>query len=114
MSICANFYVVRPEPTDIFIGSPPVAFTFGLGMLVGMPLLAGASVVLLETSPPLELAGAIDRFKATICASAPTAYRAILGHIDEFDLGSLKKSPAPGKNSPCPLTGNGWRRPGSK
>ena len=102
MSICANTYVVRPEPTDIFIGSPPVAFTFGLGMLVGMPLYAGASVVLLEASPPLELARAIDRFKATICASAPTAYRAILGHIDEFDLGSLKKTASAGEKLPLP------------
>ena len=102
MCICGNSYVVRPEPTDIFIGSPPVAFTFGLGMLVGMPLYAGASVVLLETSPPLELAGAIDRFKATICASAPTAYRAILSHIDEFDLGSLKKSASAGEKLPLP------------
>ena len=102
MCICGNSYVVKPDSTDIFIGSPPVAFTFGLGMLVGMPLYAGASVVLLETSPPLELARAIDRFKATICASAPTAYRAILNHINEFDLDSLKKTASAGEKLPLP------------
>ncbi|MCY3752442.1 MAG: AMP-binding protein [Gammaproteobacteria bacterium] len=102
MCICCNEYVVKPEPSDIIIGSPPVAFTFGLGMLVGMPLYAGASVALLEAAPPLELARAIGRFRATICSSAPTAYRAMLNHIDEFDLSSLKKSTCAGEKLPLP------------
>jgi 2-aminobenzoate-CoA ligase len=102
MCICCNEYVVRPEPSDIIIGSPPVAFTFGLGMLVGMPLYAGASVALLEAAPPLELARAIGEFRATICSSAPTAYRAILSHIDEFDLSSLKKTTCAGEKLPLP------------
>ena len=102
MCICCNEYVVRPEPSDIIIGSPPVAFTFGLGMLVGMPLYAGASVALVEAAPPLELARAIGEFRATICSSAPTAYRAILGHIDEFDLSSLKKTTCAGEKLPLP------------
>ena len=102
MCICCNEYVVKPEPSDIIIGSPPVAFTFGLGMLVGMPLYAGASVALLEAAPPLELARAIGEFRATICSSAPTAYRAILNHIDEFDLSSLKKTTCAGEKLPLP------------
>lgn len=102
MCICCNEYVVRPEPSDIIIGSPPVAFTFGLGMLVGMPLYAGASVALVEAAPPLELARAIGEFRATICSSAPTAYRAILSHIDEFDLSSLKKTTCAGEKLPLP------------
>lgn len=102
MCICCNEYVVKPEPSDIIIGSPPVAFTFGLGMLVGMPLYAGASVALVEAAPPLELARAIGEFRATICSSAPTAYRAILSHIDEFDLGSLKKTTCAGEKLPLP------------
>ena len=102
MCICCNEYVVKPEPSDIIIGSPPVAFTFGLGMLVGMPLYAGASVALVEAAPPLELARAIGEFRATICSSAPTAYRAILGHIDEFDLSSLKKTTCAGEKLPLP------------
>ncbi len=102
MCICCHEYVVRPEPSDIIIGSPPVAFTFGLGMLVGMPLYAGASVALVEAAPPLELARAIGEFRATICSSAPTAYRAILNHIDEFDLSSLKKTTCAGEKLPLP------------
>ena len=102
MCICCNEYVVRPDPSDIIIGSPPVAFTFGLGMLVGMPLYAGASVALVEAAPPLELARAIGEFRATICSSAPTAYRAILNHIDEFDLSSLKKTTCAGEKLPLP------------
>lgn len=102
MCICCNEYVVKPEPSDIIIGSPPVAFTFGLGMLVGMPLYAGASVALVEAAPPLELAKAIGEFGATICSSAPTAYRAILNHIDEFDLSSLKKTTCAGEKLPLP------------
>ena len=102
MCICCNEYVVRPEPSDVIIGSPPVAFTFGLGMLVGMPLYAGASVALVEAAPPLELARAIGEFRATICSSAPTAYRAILSHIDEFDLSSLKKTTCAGEKLPLP------------
>ena len=102
MCICCNEYVVRPESSDIIIGSPPVAFTFGLGMLVGMPLYAGASVALVEAAPPLELARAIGEFRATICSSAPTAYRAILSHIDEFDLSSLKKTTCAGEKLPLP------------
>ena len=102
MCICCNEYVIKPEPSDIVIGSPPVAFTFGLGMLVGMPLYAGASVALVEAAPPLELARAIGEFRATICSSAPTAYRAILSHIDEFDLSSLKKTTCAGEKLPLP------------
>ena len=102
MCICCNEYVVKPEPSDIIIGSPPVAFTFGLGMLVGMPLYDGASVALVEAAPPLELARAIGEFRATICSSAPTAYRAILSHIDEFDLSSLKKTTCAGEKLPLP------------
>ena len=63
---------------------------------------AGASVVLLEATPPLELAGAIGAFKATLCATAPTAYRAILNHINDFDLSSLKKTASAGEKLPLP------------
>ncbi len=102
MCICCGSYVVRPEATDIFIGSPPVAFTFGLGMLVGLPLYAGASVVLLEAAPPLELGKAIGKFGATICSTAPTAYRILLNHLDDFDLSSLKKTTSAGEKLPLP------------
>ena len=102
MCVCVGTCTVRPDPDDIFIGSPPIAFTFGLGLLVGLPLYAGASVVLLETAAPPELGKAIGRFGATICSSAPTAYRVLLNHLDDFDLGSLKKTVSGGEKLPLP------------
>ena len=102
MCVCVGTYTVKPVPDDIFIGSPPIAFTFGLGMHVGLPLYAGASVVLLEAAPPLALGKAIGRFGATICSSAPTGYRVLLNHLDDMDLSSLKKSVSAGEKLPLP------------
>ena len=102
MCVCVGTYTVKPTPHDVFIGSPPIAFTFGLGMQVGLPLYAGASVVLLEAAPPLELGKAIGRFGATICSSAPTGYRALLNHLDDVDLSSLKKCVSAGEKLPLP------------
>jgi 2-aminobenzoate-CoA ligase len=67
--------MLRPSVTDIFIGSPPIAFTFGLGGLVTFPMHVGAATVLLEAASPPVLAAAIDDFRATVCFTAPTAYR---------------------------------------
>ena len=102
MCVCAGTYTVKPDSNDIFIGSPPIAFTFGLGMLVGLPLYAGASVVLLEAASPPELGKAIGKFGATICSTAPTAYRVLLNHLEEFDLSSLKKTASAGEKLPLP------------
>ncbi len=102
MCVCVGTYTVRPAADDIFIGSPPLAFTFGLGMLAGLPLYAGASVALLEAAPPPELGKAIESFGATICSSAPTAYRVLLDRLDDFDLSSLKKTISAGEKLPLP------------
>ena len=61
----------RPTPDDRFIGSPPIAFTFGLGGLVLFPLRVGASTVLLEKASPADLLSGIETFRATICFTAP-------------------------------------------
>ncbi len=82
--------VLRPVASDRFIGSPPLAFTFGLGGLVLFPLRVGASTVLLERAGPDDLLAAIPRFRATICFTAPTAYRAMLGKLAGVDLSSLR------------------------
>jgi 2-aminobenzoate-CoA ligase len=79
MAICACWppHVLRPGPDDVFIGTPPLAFTFGLGGLLLFPLAVGASTVLLEKAAPAQLADAIAEHGATILFTAPTTYRAI-------------------------------------
>jgi 2-aminobenzoate-CoA ligase len=79
MAACACWppHVLRPRADDVFIGSPPLAFTFGLGGLLLFPLSVGASTVLLEKAAPDTLPAAVQSFGATVCFTAPTAYRAI-------------------------------------
>lgn len=82
--------VLRARADDRFIGSPPLAFTFGLGGLVLFPMRAGASTILPEKTAPDDLLVAIAQHRATICFTAPTAYRAILSKIAEHDISSLR------------------------
>ena len=82
--------VLRARPDDIFIGSPPIAFTFGLGAAVLFPLRVGASSILLEQASPEQLLEAIRSMRPTVCFTAPTAYRAMLGRIQPGDVGSLR------------------------
>ena len=82
--------VLRARPDDIFIGSPPIAFTFGLGAAVLFPLRVGASSILLEQASPEQLLEAIRSMRPTVCFTAPTAYRAMLGRIQPGDIGSLR------------------------
>ncbi len=79
MAICACWppHVLRPRADDIFIGSPPLAFTFGLGGLLLFPMSVGASTVLLERAGPQSLLEAIQRHGATVMFTAPTSYRAM-------------------------------------
>lgn len=71
-------YILQPTSDDVFAGSPPLAFTFGLGGLVVFPLRFGASSLLTEKAGPVELAENASTAGATILFTAPTAYRAIL------------------------------------
>ena len=102
MAICDGFsaHVLQPGPDDIFCGSPPLAFTFGLGGLALFPMHAGAATLLLEAAPPDALLAAIEAHSATICFTAPTAYRAMLAKADEHDLSSLKKAVSAGEHLP--------------
>jgi 2-aminobenzoate-CoA ligase len=102
LAICDAYarQVLKPLPSDRFIGSPPLAFTFGLGGLVLFPLRIGASAVLLESAPPDKLLPAIAEFKATVCFTAPTAYRAMLVKLAEFDVSSLRKCVSAGEALP--------------
>ena len=102
LAICDSYakHVLRAEPTDRFTGSPPLAFTFGLGGLVLFPLRIGASTVLLEQAGPDQLLDAIAKYKITIPFTAPTAYRAMLGKLKDFDISSLRKCVSAGETLP--------------
>ena len=103
LSICDGFnrMVLRPEPGDIFCGSPPLAFTFGLGGMALFPLDVGAAVLLLEKAPPAVLLEAIEHYRATICFTAPTAYRAMLPELAMHDISSLRKAVSAGEHLPA-------------
>ena len=83
--------VLKVTPDDVFVGSPPLAFTFGLGGLAIFPLRVGATATLLENAAPSEMIRIIETYKATICFTAPTAYRAMMAAMDKgADLSSLR------------------------
>jgi 2-aminobenzoate-CoA ligase len=102
LAICDSYakHVLRAEPSDRFTGSPPLAFTFGLGGLVLFPLRIGASTVLLEKAGPDDLLAAIARYKITIPFTAPTAYRAMLPKLKDHDTSSLRKCVSAGETLP--------------
>ncbi|MCU0636843.1 MAG: AMP-binding protein [Gemmatimonadaceae bacterium] len=101
-------HVLKARASDRFIGSPPLAFTFGLGGLVIFPLAVGASSVLLEKAPPDELLPAIARHRATITFTAPTAYRAMAAKVHEHDCTSLRVCVSAGETLPR-ATFDAWR-----
>lgn len=115
MASCACFppHVLRATADDVFIGSPPLAFTFGLGGLVLFPMSVGASTVLLEKASPPDLLDAIDSFGATVLFTAPTSYRAMAAGAQERKLsvplgGPLRKCVAAGEALPA-ATRQLWR-----
>lgn len=106
-------HVLRPQPDDLFTGSPPLAFTFGLGGLVVFPMHCGAETLLLEGAAPDSLAAAVARHRATVCFTAPTAYRAMLA-IEEVDLSSLRRAVSAGEPLPQATWDAFHRRTGVK
>lgn len=100
--------VLGVTPDDVFVGSPPLAFTFGLGGLAIFPLRFGATATLLETASPPHMIEIIEKYKATVCFTAPTAYRAMLTAMDEgADLSSLRAAVSAGETLPAPVY-NDW------
>jgi 2-aminobenzoate-CoA ligase len=93
-------HVLRAAADDVFIGSPPIAFTFGLGGALLFPLRVGAASILLERSSPEELLAAIAAERATICFSAPTAYRMMLAQSAGHDITCLRKCVSAGEALP--------------
>jgi 2-aminobenzoate-CoA ligase len=99
--VCWPPHVLRPTPDDIFMGTPPLAFTFGLGGLLLFPLSVGASTVLLEQGAPQDLVDAVAKYKATVLFTAPTSYRAIAPIAGSLRNSSLRKCVSAGEALPA-------------
>jgi 2-aminobenzoate-CoA ligase len=96
--------VLGVTPQDVFVGSPPLAFTFGLGGLAIFPLRFGAAAALLEQASPANLIEIIQAHGATICFTAPTAYRVMLAAMEAgADLSSLRAAVSAGETLPAPV-----------
>ncbi len=96
--------ILGVTPEDVFVGSPPIAFTFGLGGLAIFPLRFGAAATLLENASPPNLIEIIEKYNATICFTAPTAYRAMLEAMDGgADLSSLRIAVSAGETLPAAI-----------
>lgn len=111
LAICDCFprHTLRSAEDDLFIGTPPLAFTFGLGGLLLFPLRVGAAAVLLEKLTPESLLQAIEKYRATICFTAPTFYRQMAGLAGKYDLASLKKTVSAGEALPV-ATREAWQQ----
>lgn len=102
--------VLGITPDDVFVGSPPLAFTFGLGGLAVFPLRFGATATLLEQATPANMVKIIETYKATIAFTSPTAYRAMLGAMDDgADLSSLRLAVSAGETL-APAVFEDWTR----
>ncbi len=96
--------VLNVTPEDVFVGSPPLAFTFGLGGLAIFPLRFGAAAALLEQASPPNMIQIIQEHRATVCFTAPTAYRVMLRAMEEgADLSSLRAAVSAGETLPAPV-----------
>lgn len=110
LAVCDTFsrFILRPEAKDIFCGSPPLAFTFGLGGLLLFPMRVGASTLLLPKVTAEGLLASMERHGCTICFTAPTLYRRMLEHVPRFNLASLKKCVSAGEHLPLAVF-QAWR-----
>jgi 2-aminobenzoate-CoA ligase len=105
--------VLRVTPDDVFVGSPPLAFTFGLGGLAIFPLRFGATATLLENASPGNMIDIIETYKATISFTSPTAYRAMMAAMDDgADLSSLRIAVSAGETLPAPVFDEWTRKTG--
>lgn len=106
-------HVLQPRPDDVFAGSPPLGFTFGLGGLVVFPLRAGASTVLADWGGPERLLDDVQRHRISVLFTAPTAYRGMLGALDShncgYDVSSLRRCVSAGEHLPAALW-HDWHR----
>jgi len=111
LAICDTFgkHVLKAGPNDIFCGSPPLGFTFGLGGLLLFPMRIGASTFLLPKVTAEGLLHAIDRQRCTVLFTAPRMYRVMADLVPGFNLSSLKKCVSAGETLPLPVF-EAWQR----
>ncbi len=109
LAVCDTFSreVLRPTRDDLFMGSPPLAFTFGLGGLTLFPMRARAATALVEQVAPPDLLAAVQRFRPTVLFTSPTAYRALLDDLDPRAIASLRQCVSAGETLPRP-TSDAW------
>jgi len=102
LAICDCFpvHLLAARSDDVFIGTPPLAFTFGLGGLLLFPLRVGACAVLLDKPSPEALLAAIGHYRATVCFTAPTFYRQMTALAPGADLSSLSRCVSAGETLP--------------
>lgn len=102
LAMCDLFppHVLKPQADDVFTGTPPLAFSFGLGGMLCFPMRAGASTLLIEKTDPKGLLALIDKHKVTTCFTAPTFYRQMAAAAADFDLSSLKQCVSAGEALP--------------
>ncbi|OPY97944.1 2-aminobenzoate-CoA ligase [Bradyrhizobium sacchari] len=108
LAVCDGYArnILRAEQKDRFVGSAPLAFTFGFGGVL-FPMHIGASFVVLEKTTPDDILTAIEQYKITVCFTAPTAYRAMIGKLPGRDISSLRKCVSAGETLPKP-TFDAW------
>ncbi len=109
MCDCFPRHVFDADAEDIVTGSPPLAFAFGLGALLCFPFRVGAATVMVDKVTPDALLETIQRYRCTAFYTAPTAYRALLGLVDKYDLSSLRKCVSAGETLPLP-TWQAWHK----
>jgi 2-aminobenzoate-CoA ligase len=107
-------HVVAAGPDDLFAGTPPMGFTFGLGGLVVFPVAAGACTLLFERASAAELADMIGGYGVTALFTAPTMYRGLLATEETGTLGSLRRCVSAGEHLPAPLWHDFYRATGTK
>ncbi|MFG2640330.1 AMP-binding protein [Streptomyces sp. NPDC048370] len=94
-------HVLRPREDDVFTGTPPLAFTFGLGGLLVFPLCVGAATLLIEQAGPQQLADLVEEHGVTVLFTAPTAYRAIMAAGAVGRLAGLRRCVSAGEALPA-------------
>jgi 2-aminobenzoate-CoA ligase len=100
-------HLLETAPDDIYVGSPPLGFTFGLGALLVFPLGRRGAAVMVEQPSPENLLSAVQRFRATALFTSPTAYRSLLPLVEKFDISSLKRCVSAGEPLPK-ATSDAW------